>query len=746
MDETIESIRAAVTQGEGVPTLDLDAQGRSTAAQSVPQGIPKIDGYRIDGVLGKGGMGIVYRAVQIKLNRTVALKVLPAVIGAASDGMVSRFRREALSAARLHHTNIIPVYDYGEVEDGYYYAMELVDGKPMDEIVRDFSGQAHAGLTNHRLGEFLTDLLPNESGEMDASDPEMGPLSKSQSPMGLQMGSKSRVYYRQVAYWIADVAEALDYSHGHGIIHRDIKPGNLILSRDGRMMVADFGLAKDMDEPSVTQTGAVVGTARYLSPEQAQGGKVPLDHRTDVYSLGATMYELLCFQPAFPENDQRKLLTQVVNVDPRRPKTILPLVPLELETICMKAMEKAADARYATAKDLAEDLRRYLNDIPIAARRPSLPRRVFKFVKRNRVVLTVATALTIAVVALGNDLYQRQQKRVALAHAYAEAGQNLVIYGEYEEAEKEFQRALAISPGSIITRANMIYMYIRQSMTSSPEEASVLLGKGAELCEWVLEREPENISVLNYYGVCLKRLGKFEEAIEQFLKVEHEQFYAALSNLGTCYAVVGDDENAASYLRKAATCEDAKKENVWAADAWRNLAAFELHRGNKKSLEYVEQSLKKSTDPMSFIVRAKIRMDLESVRDLKRAMDDTVAADANSENIEKKQIRALVKRVRGLAHLRNGDLEGAARYAEEAQQLEDEPTINWLVQSVAHARLGRLELAESALARAVESWPRKLRRRGDFYVTAGGGWIWYDTGQELFELYEQAKDAISENS
>ena len=381
----------------------LPGSGSSPVRNAVTH-TPKIEGYRITGVIGQGGMGIVYRAVQTKLNRTVALKVLPAMIGAASPSAVSRFRREATAAARLHHTHIVPIYDFGESHDAYYYAMELISGQPLNVVIQRFAEKNAATVSPVRLAELL--LSTTSSAEVPAPGEVHGGLSVDGPPSmtSASSGGRGRLYYRQVARWMADAADALHYAHGQGIIHRDIKPANLILSVDGRIMIADFGLAKSVDEESVTLTGSLLGTIRYLSPEQAMARRVPVDHRTDIYSLGATMYELLCFQPAFPGEDDKQVLSAIITREPTAPRKVAPSVAHELETICLKAMEKSPDARYPTARAFVDDLRRYTHDLPIVAKRPGPIARTIKFVRRHKagvVAVAASVFLVITVPLLG---------------------------------------------------------------------------------------------------------------------------------------------------------------------------------------------------------------------------------------------------------------------------------------------------------------------------------------------------------
>lgn len=373
------------------------SRGIGPDSRNDPQNFPVIAGYRMIGVLGQGGMGIVYRAMQEKLDRVVALKFLPSLLASANPSAVSRFRREAKAAARLHHTNIIPVHDYGVVKEGYYYAMELVEGRPVDELVIDLSKAGAATMSPPRLSQVLTQIVSGSGAEQAESDFGSGSSITARTPLGGTASTGHKyVYYRQLALWIADVAEALHYAHGQGIVHRDIKPSNLVLSRDNRIMVADFGPAKTEGDASVTVTGHLLGTIRYLSPEQAMAKRILVDHRTDIYSLGATLYELLCFQPAFPGEGEARLLAAIVTKDPIPPRKIEPHVPSELEVICQKCMEKSADKRYATALDLAHGLRRFISDLPIVAKPPGTARRMAKFLRR-RATVAIVTALVLAV-------------------------------------------------------------------------------------------------------------------------------------------------------------------------------------------------------------------------------------------------------------------------------------------------------------------------------------------------------------
>jgi len=325
----------------------------------------RLGDFEIIRELGRGGMGVVYEALQISLKRKVALKVLSAGLGLTPKA-VQRFRREAEAAAKLHHTNIVPVYATGEQGGTHFYAMELIEGPSLDQVVRQIKasgGRQPPDTASHPGAD------APRSPELETTGPYVSESSKMQALSTSSLSSVSR-YFDTVGRMIAEVAYALEYAHQQGIIHRDIKPSNLLLSPAHRLSVNDFGLARMLEQPGMTMTGEFVGTPAYMSPEQITAGRTPLDHRTDIYSLGATLYELLTLHPPFLGERRDQLLAQILPKEPKAPRKMSPRVPVDLETICLKAMEKDPDRRYQTAGELAEDLRRYVNRFAISARRP----------------------------------------------------------------------------------------------------------------------------------------------------------------------------------------------------------------------------------------------------------------------------------------------------------------------------------------------------------------------------------------
>lgn len=352
--------------------------------------------FEVLSVLGRGGMGVVYEAVQTSLNRRVALKVLGAGLGLTPQA-VDRFKREAEAAARLHHTNIVPVYATGEQGGTHFYAMELIHGPSLDAVVR-------------QLRERQAAPARTVPADLAATGPYVAPDPLPPAP-GTAPGSGSAAdRFDRVAAIVADAADALHHAHRSGVTHRDVKPSNLLLAADGRVRVTDFGLARMLEQPGVTVTGEFVGTPAYMSPEQITAGRVLVDHRTDVYSLGATLYELLTLRPPFVADGRDRLLAMVIQKDPPSVRSLDPKVPKDLETICLKALDKDPDRRYQSAGAMAEDLRRYLNRFAILAKRTGPLTRAVKWARRNPAVAgLIAVALVVAGV-VGVFAYEQRQQ------------------------------------------------------------------------------------------------------------------------------------------------------------------------------------------------------------------------------------------------------------------------------------------------------------------------------------------------
>jgi serine/threonine protein kinase len=369
--------------------------------------------YRIVREVGRGGMGVVYEAEQLSLGRRVALKVLP--FAAALDArQLQRFKNEAQAAAHLHHPNIVPIHAVGVERGVHFYAMQLVEGQSLATLIR--------GL--RQLDGLEADDEPTAPGgrRVAAADDTTAWAAN----LSTEHSTRSPGYFRTVARLALQAAEALDHAHQQGVIHRDVKPANLLVDARGHLWITDFGLAQVPSDTKLTRTGDLVGTVRYMSPEQAQGRSLALDHRTDIYSLGTTVYELLTLQPAFDGRDRQELLRQVALEEPRAPRRLNRALPADLETVVLKATAKDPAGRYATAHELAEDLRRFLADEPVRARRPTRVQRAGQWARRHRGLMQAAAALLmLAVVSLtiSTLLIWREQRRTADAYRAESAQQ-----------------------------------------------------------------------------------------------------------------------------------------------------------------------------------------------------------------------------------------------------------------------------------------------------------------------------------
>ncbi len=350
--------------------------------------------YRLLREVGRGGMGVVYEAVQESLGRRVAVKVLPSSFHHGKNRQ--RFEREARAAARLHHTNIVPVFGIGEHDGLPYYVMQFIEGRGLDAVLADLKAPRDADDKAATLT--LSAPIPAETLAPTVTVPpsaEVRPLPPA--------GSPETIYFRDVARLGVQAAEALAYAHAQGVLHRDIKPSNLLLDGQGTLWIADFGLAKADDSDDLTEQGGIVGTLRYLAPERFQGKG---DARADGYALGVTLYEMLTLRPAFADDDRARLFERINQHHLTPPRQLRPALPLDLETIVLKAMAHDPADRYATAAALAEDLRRFLADRPILARRSSVVERLRRWRRRNPLVagLTSTIVVLTLLLALGSTL------------------------------------------------------------------------------------------------------------------------------------------------------------------------------------------------------------------------------------------------------------------------------------------------------------------------------------------------------
>lgn len=438
------------------------AGGPFPVQESQPEFTAKpIGDFQIVGELGRGGMGVVYEAQQLSLGRRVALKVLPFASG-LDEVRLQRFRNEAHAAAALHHTHIVPVYAVGSDRGVHYYAMQLIEGKTLADFITSLrqpalgaAEQARAQLADTVAGQDTPHVeTPRQvNGAELAATGARGDSAGFGAKTTLLSSNRSarERYFRSVAKMIHQAALAIDHAHQYGVVHRDIKPANLLLDSAGKIWVADFGLAQVQSEQSnLTRTGDPMGTLRYMSPEQAAGRREAIDHRTDVYSLGVTLYELLTLRPAIADGDYREMLNAVALLDPPAPRTVEPALPIELDTIVRKAIAKVPADRYATAAGLAEDLQAWLDDKPIKARPPTMLERINKWRRRNSglvaaaglLLLVTTAALATTTFAIWNqqrqtsDALQREtEQRQVAEKRFAQAQQAVETFSQLSESE-----------------------------------------------------------------------------------------------------------------------------------------------------------------------------------------------------------------------------------------------------------------------------------------------------------------------
>jgi eukaryotic-like serine/threonine-protein kinase len=441
----------------------------------------RMGAYRIVREIGRGGMGVVYEAEEEALGRRVAVKVLTNRL-LTNETLKARFRRESRAAARLHHTNIVPVLGVGETSEHCYYAMQLIEGQGLDQVIE----AARATQDKAR-----------------------------------------RARCRQAAQVGLQVAEALAYAHDQGVLHRDIKPSNLLLDVRGTVWVTDFGVAKLVEEAHLTQSGDFVGTLRYVAPEQFSGHS---DARGDVYGLGVTLFELATLRPAFPDSTPQhliRLITQEANLQPRKGN---PDIPRDLETIILKAITRDPSRRYPSADKLADDLRRFLDDRPILARRAGPVEQAWRWCRRKPTLaaaLASAFCLMVAITvisvfaytkteaanrkaagALASEKAQREQAEQAstlaleaLNRIYERfAPTRLVVTPQTDSQGVQLPPQPALPPEAIALLEDLLVPY--QAIARSGEKFPKLQSQAADA---------------NYrIGEICKRLGRFEDAVAAY--------------------------------------------------------------------------------------------------------------------------------------------------------------------------------------------------------------------------------------
>lgn len=447
---------------------------------------PTVAGYDILGELGRGGMGVVYKARQRGLNRLVALKMVLA--GAhASEHQLIRFRAEAEAVARLLHPNIVQIYEINEQDGLPFFSLEYVNGDPLDKKI---SGKA---------------MPPRESAEL-----------------------------------VETLARTMYFAHEHGVIHRDLKPGNVLLTADGIPKITDFGLAKQLEESSSSQTrtGTVMGTPSYMSPEQARGEIRNVGPLADLYTLGAILYRLLTGRPPFVGATTMQTVSMVINDEPVPPSRFRPNVPHDLETICLKCLQKEPQKRYANCFELAEDLKRFQAGEPIQARPVGAAERLARWCKRNPGVamLSGLVLALLLVVALGSStaflvIYQKkqeadQQRAIAEMNGEAEKQARLLADERKKEADANKQQAVTNGILAMQTLKDMTSK-IQEQLQGRPDTQELrlaLLRQAFDTLQRIAD-DKKNIPLglvtaraNMYMGQLFKEVGQADQALDRYVK------------------------------------------------------------------------------------------------------------------------------------------------------------------------------------------------------------------------------------
>ncbi len=569
--------------------------------------------YQIIREIGRGGMGVVYEAIQLSLGRRVALKVLP--FAAALDAkQLQRFKNEAQAAAHLQHQNIVPVYFVGCERGVHFYAMQFVEGQTLAALIQELRQSLSEGRLppepESQRGSKIEDRGSKKALGAGLLTPPKGPtvglLESTRSygreeNKGTRLGDRESVqkeanatienqaadaetlpahprssildspssFFRTVANLGIQAAEALEHAHQLGVIHRDIKPGNMMVDARGNLWITDFGLVHCQGACELTMSGDLLGTLRYMSPEQALAQRVLVDQRTDIYSLGVTLYELLTLEPAFPGTDRQELLRQIAFEEPKPPRRLNKAIPAEMETILLKAMEKNPADRYVTAQNLADDLERYLKHEPIRARRPTLRQRAAKWMRRHPgVTIAVGTSAVLLLVlvasglAVNTYLIGREQEQTKKAYESA------------DEAYKQSQRNLALA----LETLDKIYLQLaEQRLPKDPQrqqEDQRLLQDAVAFYERFAEENRSDPTVRHEVGGAYRRVGgiwqllgrhdkakeawtRWGEVVEQLAnEFPGESIYRAelagsYYNVGTLLAAEGDRTAAAQHYQSA---------------------------------------------------------------------------------------------------------------------------------------------------------------------------------------------------
>ena len=451
--------------------------------------------------IARGGMGVVYEAWQESLHRLVALKVLP-LASTFDQRQLQRFRNEASAAAQLDHPGIVPIYAIGCERGVHFYAMKLIEGEHLGTIIQALRKERGeiGGTGNESTHFWVQQTLGSAEDSTKKSVPFGSGADGAKVSASQEASVSTRIthlysdcrgeYFRSAARQMKQAAEALEYAHQYGVIHRDIKPANLMLDVDGKLWITDFGLAQVRSDVRLTQTGEVFGTPRYMSPEQAQGNHRLADHRVDIYSLGATFYEIFTLHPIFSESNHVRLLKSITHDEPKRPTLWDSAIPRDLETILLKCLAKLPEERYESAGELAKDLDRFLENRPIKARRPGFGELAAKWHYRHPRFLMFVSLFFILVwvgTLFSHHLILKEKKKTQIALAEAQA--------RFEKARNAADQLVKIAEENLKSEHSL---EIRQAKQKILDTALILYQDFLKIDELDPQTEKQLTAIRNY--------------------------------------------------------------------------------------------------------------------------------------------------------------------------------------------------------------------------------------------------------
>ena len=532
---------------------DAHADTNEVAAGDAAMGERRFGDYRIVRELGRGGMGVVYEASDAKLGRRVALKVLPGAF-AQEARAIARFKREAMTAARLEHESIVRVLSVGTHDDIPYFAMDLVEGVPLHRLLHRLRS---SGLPNSgsELADLVLELSSSDMTRKTAAAAAPKSATRATSVRGVTARARWKDgYVETLVDLLIQLADAIAHAHEAGIVHRDIKPSNLILRPDAVLVLTDFGLARDIGLPTATQTGDFAGTPHYVSPEQARGESHSLGPASDIFSFGATAYEILTLERAFDGKTTPEVLEAIRRRDPIDP-SLRHAVPRDLAAILLKCLEKDPARRYASAHALLDDLRAFRAFRAVTARRPSGVERGLRVLRRNplEALIVLAGLLVLALLLylwstqddrdIGRSVARANEIEAALERGFVEH-----YAARQEVARAHFERVLELDPNNVYAICAIV-AFIANDKQRDADFANV---------QRALAAMPDNDALRRLEVTFLAFLKRSEEAKEAYLTLREpttaEECFVAgalATPTPTSPRIEGAFARATSYYRRA---------------------------------------------------------------------------------------------------------------------------------------------------------------------------------------------------